>query len=57
MRVRGEEGALAFEIDAEGDLGSERRSPHDRIEAMGGQVTITARDDRTTVAGSLPLSR
>ncbi len=57
VMVRGEEGALAFEIDADGDLGSEHRAPHDRVEAMGGQVTITARDDRTTVAGSLPFSR
>jgi signal transduction histidine kinase len=57
VSVRGKEGALAFEIDADGDLGSERRAPHDRVEALGGQVTITAGSDRTTVAGSLPLSR
>ncbi|MGZ8566093.1 MAG: sensor histidine kinase [Actinomycetota bacterium] len=57
VNVRGEEGALVFEIDAEGDLGSGRRSPHDRVEALGGQVTITTGGDRTTVAGSLPLSR
>ena len=37
--------------------GMERRAPHDRVEALGGQVTITARSDRTTVAGSLPISR
>jgi signal transduction histidine kinase len=57
VSVRGEEGALAFEIEADGDLGSERRAPHDRVEALGGRVTITAGGDRTTVAGSLPLSR
>ena len=57
VNVRGEEGALAFEIDVDGDLGSERRAPHDRVEALGGRVTITAGDGRTTVAGSLPLSR
>lgn len=57
VSVRGEEDALAFEIDMDGDLGSERRAPHDRVEALGGQVTITAVSDRTTVAGSLPLSR
>ncbi len=57
VRVRGEDGALAFEIDADGDLGSEHRAPHDRVEALGGRVTITAGGDRTTVAGSLPLSR
>ena len=57
MSVRGEEDALAFEIEVDGDLGSERRAPHDRVEALGGQVTITAASGRTTVAGSLPLSR
>ena len=57
VMVRGEEGVLAFEIDADGDLGSEHRAPHDRVEAMGGRVTITAGGDRTTVAGSLPFSR
>jgi signal transduction histidine kinase len=57
VSVRGEEGALAFEIDAHGDLGSERRAPHDRVEALGGSVTITAGSDRTTVAGSLPIPR
>jgi signal transduction histidine kinase len=57
VSIRGEEGALLFEIDADGDLGSERRAPHDRVEALGGQVTITAGGDRTTVTGSLPLSR
>jgi signal transduction histidine kinase len=57
VSVRGEDGALAFEIDADGDLGTEHRAPHDRVEALGGQVTITAGDARTTVAGSLPLSR
>ena len=57
VSVRGESGALAFEIDADGDLGSERRAPHDRVEALGGRVTITAGNDRTTVVGSLPISR
>ena len=57
VSVRGEEGALAFEIEVEGDLGSERRAPHDRVEALGGRVTITAGSGRTTVAGSLPISR
>ena len=56
VSVRAEEGALAFEIGVDGDLGSEHRAPHDRIEALGGRVTITAGGDRTTVAGSLPFS-
>ena len=57
VSFRGEEGGVTFEIDTDGDLGSEHRAPHDRVEAMGGQVTITAGSGRTTVAGSLPLSR
>jgi signal transduction histidine kinase len=57
VSVRREAGTLAFEIDADGDLGSERRAPHDRVEALGGQVTITVGSNRTTVVGSLPISR
>lgn len=57
VSVRGEEGALEFEIDVDGALGSERRAPYDRVEALGGRVTITSEGDRTTVAGSLPLPR
>jgi signal transduction histidine kinase len=57
VRVRGDEGALAFEVVAECDLGAERRAPHDRIEALGGHVTITSAGDRTTVTGSLPFAR
>jgi signal transduction histidine kinase len=57
VNVRSEEGAVAFEIDVDGDLGSERRAPHDRVEALGGRVTITAVGGRTTVSGFLPLSR
>jgi signal transduction histidine kinase len=57
VSVRVEEGTLAFEIDADGELGSERRAPHDRVEALGGQVTITVGSNRTTVVGSLPISR
>ena len=57
VSVRDEGGGLGFEIDVDGDLGSERRAPHDRVEALGGRVTITAGNDRTTVVGSLPISR
>jgi hypothetical protein len=55
VSIRGEEGVLAFEIEVDGDLGPERRAPHDRVEALGGHVTITAEGGRTTVAGSLPI--
>lgn len=52
--VRDEEGAIAFEVVADADLGSDRRAAHDRIEALGGSVSITTADGRTTIAGSLP---
>jgi|tagenome__1003787_1003787.scaffolds.fasta_scaffold20873191_3 signal transduction histidine kinase len=55
VSARCEQGSLAFRVVAECDLGTERRTPHDRIEALGGHVTITSAGDRTTVAGSLPL--
>ena len=57
VSVRGEEGALAFEVVAECDLGAERRAPYDRVEALGGRVTVASQGDRTTVTGSLPLPR
>ena len=57
VSVRGEPGTVAFEIDADGDPGAEPRAPHDRVEALGGRVTITVGSDRTTVVGSLPISR
>jgi signal transduction histidine kinase len=57
VSVRGEEGALVFEIEADGDLGAEHHAPYDHVEALGGRVTIASEGDRTTVAGSLPLSR
>jgi len=56
VSVRGEGGTLAFEVTADCDLGPERLAPHDHIEALGGAVTITSAGERTTVAGSLPLS-
>ena len=55
VSVRSDEGGLAFEIVAECDLGTERRAPHDRIEALGGRAAITSEGGRTTVVGSLPL--
>jgi signal transduction histidine kinase len=57
VSVRRESDSLVFEVVAECDLGTERRAPHDRIEALGGTVTITSGADRTTVAGSVPLPR
>jgi signal transduction histidine kinase len=57
VSVRHQDGALAFEVVAGCDLGSERRASHDRIEALEGTVTITSGADRTIVAGSVPLPR
>ncbi len=57
VSVRDEAGRLGFEIEVGSDLGSERRASHDRVEALGGRVTITAGSNRTTVVGSLPISR
>jgi signal transduction histidine kinase len=57
VNVRSEPEALIFEVVAECDLGTERRAPHDRVEALGGRVTITSGGDRTTIIGSLPLPR
>jgi signal transduction histidine kinase len=57
VTVRSEPEALVFEVVAECDLGAERRAPHDRVEALGGRVTIMSEGDRTTVTGSLPLPR
>jgi signal transduction histidine kinase len=53
--VNADDGALAFEIVADRDLGTERRAAHDRIEALDGRVAITSEGGRTTIAGSLPL--
>jgi signal transduction histidine kinase len=57
VNVRTEPEALIFEIVAECELGSERRAPHDRVEALGGRVTVTLEGDRTMIGGSLPLAR
>lgn len=57
ISVRNEKGAVAFEIVAEGDLNAERLPLRDRIEALGGGLTITkGSGGEISVAGSLPLS-
>jgi signal transduction histidine kinase len=57
IAVRNEDGAVAFEIVAEGDLDADRLSLRDRIEALGGRLTITeGSGGEFSVAGSLPLS-
>ncbi len=57
LNIRSEPEALLFEVVAGCDLGTEHLAPHDRVEALGGRVTITSEGDRTTVAGSLPFPR
>ena len=58
VTVRDEEGAVAFEVVEDGspsDAGLERL--RDRVEALGGRVTIRSEPGRgTRVSGSLPLS-
>ena len=57
ISVRNEEGGVAFEIVAEVDLDAERLPLRDRIEALGGGLTITeGSGGEVTVAGSVPLS-
>jgi signal transduction histidine kinase len=58
IAVRDEEGAVAFEVVAEGEVDLRRLPLRDRVEALGGHVTIrSGSGDRTWVAGSLPLPR
>jgi len=55
IAVRTDDGSVAFEIDAKGDLDTERL--RDRVEALGGRLTITKGSaGQVSVAGSLPLS-
>jgi signal transduction histidine kinase len=58
ITVRDEEGALAFEVVADGAKSdAEVLRLRDRVEALGGQLNIRYESDcRTRVAGSLPLS-
>ena len=55
IRVGDESGTLSFEIVAEGGVDAERLSIRDRVEALGGQLTIEGSGDQTRAVGSLPL--
>ena len=57
IRVGGEAGTLTFEIVAEGGVDAERLSIRDRVEALGGRLTIEGSSDQTRALGSLPLPR
>jgi signal transduction histidine kinase len=56
VTVRDEDEALAFEVTVGALMESD--GVRDRVEALGGRLTVHAEtDDRTRVSGSLPLSR
>jgi signal transduction histidine kinase len=58
IMVREESGGLAFEVAADGDVeaDAERSSLRDRVEALGGSLTIRSEPGlRTIWAGFLPL--
>ena len=57
IRVGDEAGTLTFEIEAEGDVDVERLPIRDRVEALGGRLTIEGSGDQTRAVGSLPLPR
>jgi CheY-like chemotaxis protein len=60
ITVRHEEGAVVFEIVAEGSdssmAGADLTPMRDRLEALGGRLTIESEPGHTVVTGSLPSS-
>lgn len=56
VTVRSDGGALTFVVDADCDVDAERLPLRDRVEALGGRLTIRSGSGQTRVAGSLPLS-
>ena len=57
IAVRDEEGALAFEIVAQGDHSAELERLRDRVEALGGRLTIQSGPGRSArLCGAIPLS-
>jgi signal transduction histidine kinase len=57
IRVSDEAGTLTFAIEAEGDVDADRLPIRDRVEALGGRLTIEGAGDQTRAVGSLPLPR
>lgn len=57
VRVGDEAGTLTFEIVTEGGVDAERLPIRDRVEALGGRLTIEGSSDQTRALGSLPLPR
>ena len=55
IRVSEEAETLTFGIVAEGGMDAERLPIRDRVEALGGRLTIEGSDDQTRAVGSLPF--
>jgi signal transduction histidine kinase len=55
IRVGDEAETLTFGIVADGDVDADRLPIRDRIEALGGRLTIEGSGDHTRADGSLPL--
>jgi signal transduction histidine kinase len=53
--VSDDAGTLTFGIEAEGHVDAERLPIRDRVEALGGRLTIEGSGDQTRAVGSLPL--
>lgn len=60
ITVRQEEGMVAFEILAEGSgsaqIEADLTAMRDRLEALGGRLTIESKPGHTGITGSLPIS-
>ena len=56
VAVRNEEGSLEFEIVVDGEADVDPVSMRDRIEALGGRLTVAGSVEETRVSGSLPVS-
>jgi signal transduction histidine kinase len=57
VTVRSDERTLRFEVVADCDLQAERLELGDRVEALGGELSLSSESDgRTRVIGSVPLS-
>ena len=56
IAVHNDEGTLGFEVVADCDLGADRLLLHDRVEALGGRLSLSSESDhRTRLVGSVPL--
>lgn len=58
IAVRGDESGITFDVGGAALTGAKLERVRDRVEALGGRLTIAAESDRgPRVSGSLPLSR